>query len=266
MAPVTTYAQVDSTYADSISDPPNAFLTSILLSSSVVSLIIPFPWLEDDHEHSMYDLLTLQQTPVPKIDRIVYPLDPDRIALAKPASDVLAVGSVLIPLWACWHATSSTTDFSNTAIIYGAGLVEGYILVSHLKSVFDRARPYTYTKLYDLDYRLEADAWYSMPSSHTFVTAYNTYFAASILDKYLVSNDKTGLRIGIWGTATALPLLTGYLRMAAGRHFPTDVLAGYGLGAGMGLLMPLMLNDKHSYAWIPIWQPEFAGLRFSYQF
>jgi len=37
-----------------------------------------------------------------------------------------------------------------------------------------------------------------------------------------------------------MPAVTGYLRYEAGRHFPTDILGGYALGALTGVLIPIM--------------------------
>ena len=35
-----------------------------------------------------------------------------------------------------------------------------------------------------------------------------------------------------------LPAVTGYLRFKAGKHFPTDIIVGYGVGATIGYLVP----------------------------
>ncbi len=37
-----------------------------------------------------------------------------------------------------------------------------------------------------------------------------------------------------------LPALTGYLRIRAGKHYPSDVLAGYALGALIGYAVPAL--------------------------
>ena len=34
------------------------------------------------------------------------------------------------------------------------------------------------------------------------------------------------------------PALTGYLRVDSSNHFPTDVIVGYIIGAGIGFLIP----------------------------
>jgi len=42
----------------------------------------------------------------------------------------------------------------------------------------------------------------------------------------------------IWTTAALIPAITGYLRVKGGKHFPTDVVVGYVVGALVGILVP----------------------------
>jgi membrane-associated phospholipid phosphatase len=42
----------------------------------------------------------------------------------------------------------------------------------------------------------------------------------------------------VWATAAAFPLVTGILRLTAGKHYPSDVLVGYLVGAATGILVP----------------------------
>ncbi|MBT8218659.1 MAG: phosphatase PAP2 family protein, partial [Bacteroidia bacterium] len=42
----------------------------------------------------------------------------------------------------------------------------------------------------------------------------------------------------VWTTAIAVPALTGLLRTRAGKHFYTDVIVGFVVGAAVGYLIP----------------------------
>lgn len=44
----------------------------------------------------------------------------------------------------------------------------------------------------------------------------------------------------VWGVSIGLPALTGYLRIRAGQHYPSDIVAGYALGAAVGWLVPTL--------------------------
>lgn len=46
----------------------------------------------------------------------------------------------------------------------------------------------------------------------------------------------------IWSTGYALAATTGYLRIAADKHYLTDVVAGAAAGAAIGLAVPLLLH------------------------
>ena len=41
-----------------------------------------------------------------------------------------------------------------------------------------------------------------------------------------------------------IPAITGYLRVKAGKHYPTDTIAGYLLGATAGILIPQLHKKK----------------------
>ena len=51
-------------------------------------------------------------------------------------------------------------------------------------------------------------------------------------------NMKKGLKAIMWSGAVMIPATTAYLRVTAGRHFPTDVVAGFATGALVGFIIP----------------------------
>ena len=42
----------------------------------------------------------------------------------------------------------------------------------------------------------------------------------------------------IWASAAIYPAIVGWMRVKAGKHFPTDVIVGYLAGAAVGMLVP----------------------------
>ena len=82
----------------------------------------------------------------------------------------------------------------------------------------------------------------SFLSGHTSNTAAMTFFFAKV---FTDTHPDVKNKAIVWSVAAAIPAAIGYLRFEAGRHFPTDVLAGYALGAAIGYLVPaLHLSDK----------------------
>jgi membrane-associated phospholipid phosphatase len=51
-------------------------------------------------------------------------------------------------------------------------------------------------------------------------------------------NPDSGARGWVWGGCLTAAAATGVLRWVAGRHFPTDILAGAAVGATAGWLVP----------------------------
>lgn len=101
----------------------------------------------------------------------------------------------------------------------------------------DRSRPYVYDNSGNTshDRRFKNNGQRSFYSGHVAATATATFFAAKV---YTDFHPEAGGKVFIWGGAAALPAAVGIFRMQAGQHFLTDVLLGYVLGAGTGILVP----------------------------
>ena len=62
-----------------------------------------------------------------------------------------------------------------------------------------------------------------------------SFFTAKVFSD---TNPNSKLRPWVWSSAALLPAVTGYLRVKGGKHFPTDVIVGYAVGAAIGILVP----------------------------
>jgi hypothetical protein len=101
-----------------------------------------------------------------------------------------------------------------------------------LKSAFAQPRPYDI----DPSVGLAREPTYGLPSAHAQVTAVFGGTAGPLIKRP-------------WGLvfAIALPLLVGLSRIYLGAHFPTDVLAGWALGAAF-VGLDRLLGDRISAA------------------
>ena len=99
------------------------------------------------------------------------------------------------------------------------------------KHAVRRPRPYTYEQREGT-----VDDDLSFYSGHTTLAAAATMFTARSLD--LTGDLGTGGRIAAYGGAALLTAAVGTLRVAAGKHFPSDVLVGAAVGAAIGWLVP----------------------------
>ena len=53
-------------------------------------------------------------------------------------------------------------------------------------------------------------------------------------------NPDSSLKPYVWGTSLLFAATVGYLRFAAGMHYPTDILTGALVGSAIGYLIPLL--------------------------
>ena len=104
-----------------------------------------------------------------------------------------------------------------------------------VKSAVGRFRPFAYNPEGPILEKLEDNTRRSFFSGHTSHVASLSFFTATVFSD-LYPNSK--FKALVWGAAIAAPAVTAYLRVSAGRHFPTDVIAGYGVGALIGHLIP----------------------------
>lgn len=151
---------------------------------------------------------------------------------AKIWSDVLLFSTV---------AAGGTTVFGKKNEFKTMTLIvaEAYFLTSGLtnltKNWASRTRPFAYNPDAPLSEKLKRDTRRSFFSGHTSMAATGSFLLAKVLSDNFP--DKNWTKI-VWGGAATLPALTGWARVRAGKHFPTDVLAGYAVGALVGWGLP----------------------------
>lgn len=109
------------------------------------------------------------------------------------------------------------------------------------KYSFRRARPYVYNPEIPAEQKMTAVAQSSFISGHTSMTAANTFFAAKVFSDYFPNSKWKPV---VWTAAATIPAITGYLRVKAGKHYPSDILAGYAVGAAIGYFVPHLHKIK----------------------
>ncbi|MCB0563371.1 MAG: phosphatase PAP2 family protein [Phaeodactylibacter sp.] len=164
---------------------------------------------------------------------------------ARDASDFFLNGSHLLPLFLL-AGQPTRRDFGRIAFLWGETLLVNGGLTMMSKYAFRRPRPYVYNMAIDAQEKQNVNARTAFYSGHTSMTAANAFFAAKVFSDYYPDSK---WRPVVWATAATIPAITGYLRVKAGRHYPTDVIAGYAAGALAGYFVPHLhkragLRDK----------------------
>jgi len=108
----------------------------------------------------------------------------------------------------------------------------GTLLSSLLKSAYSRPRPDLVAHIVDV-------LTTSFPSGHAMLSAV-TYLTLGALLARVEPNPR--LKVFLLGIAIFLTLVIGFSRVYLGVHYPTDVLAGWVLGAGWAMLCLMVAN------------------------
>lgn len=146
----------------------------------------------------------------------------DITALGGYAVLTLLVGGVAIYLVAAGKRGS--------ALLVVGAVVSGTVLSNLLKMGFDRPRP-------DLVAHLAHAQSSSFPSGHAMLSAV-TYLTLGVLLARVHGKRRTKMLVMTF--AVILTLLIGVSRVYLGVHWPTDVLAGWALGAAWAALWWLL--------------------------
>jgi len=179
------------------------------------------------------ELPLLQINAIPRIDRHVTRYYSPQ---AHQFSNVTALASMVAP-FALFLDRHNRRDGNGGKLmlitLQGALLNAG--LINLTKTSVRRPRPFVFNSNVPLEFKLRRDARYSFFSGHTAVSAFFAFTGAQMYHDLYPESSCRGV---VWASAGVLPLLTGYGRMRAGKHYVTDILVGYGVGALIGVLIP----------------------------
>ena len=150
------------------------------------------------------------------------------------SGDVLAGISFLLPL-TVFVRDDTKQDWQTIGVMWAEAALLNAGINGVVKSTVQRTRPYAYDADTPLDQKTTESARLSFYSAHTSSTACNCFFMARVFSAYVESPKA---KIAMWAGAATLPAVTGILRVDSGHHFPTDVIVGYVVGAGIGYFMP----------------------------
>lgn len=192
--------------------------------------------------YTIEELDALDRNDVNAFDRVA---TYNRSSSAKNTSDALLIGSVVVlpSLFLLHHHTRK--DVGGLFIMTYEAFSINYGITNIVKSAVNRTRPYAYNpEDYTNEERTDRESRFSFFSGHTSATASLSFLWAKVMTDYHPHMAK-GYKIGIWSFAALIPATTGFLRVQAGKHYPTDVITGYAVGAVTGWLIPEMHKIKN---------------------
>jgi len=114
-------------------------------------------------------------------------------------------------------------------------------LTSMTKISVLRPRPLVYNDEVPLGSKLARKNKLSFFSGHTSMAATSFFYTAKVFSDFYPNSKWKPL---VWTVAAIIPAIVGISRVYGGKHFPTDVIVGYVVGAGTGVLIPHLHRVK----------------------
>lgn len=183
------------------------------------------------------ELLTLNPNDINALDRIATDFSSLK---AHKTSNFFFYGSPALPALLMLGDESRHDAGKISLLWFETMLVNGG--VTHLfKQSFQRPRPFVFDENAAPELKMTFNAKASFISGHTSFAAANSFFAATAFSDYYPDSKLKPL---VWTVAATVPAITGYLRVRAGRHYLTDVAAGYAVGALIGWGIPRLHRSK----------------------
>lgn len=205
------------------------------LTASGFLFLNNFPPLSDDAIHKLY---TEPKDFKFKIDRWATKQSSRR---AQKISDFFLYTSILPPLAMIFDRPGENDQRYTQTMMTLQAFTVTWGLTNITKRTARRARPFMYNDdlfKFPIEKRRKVDSRQSFFSGHTSVTAAMYYFTARTYNDYHADSNWKPV---VWSTSAIIPAITGFLRVKAGKHFPTDVVVGYAVGALVGgVLIPML--------------------------
>jgi membrane-associated phospholipid phosphatase len=190
------------------------------------------------------------------------------------ASDILEITALALPFVAFVDKRVSG-HAPQIILLYLETLSLDFAAYNMTTGIVNRRRPLTYNTdssineagvlVPDVPFgaKLTSGAQESFFSGHTSIAATATFFGARVFTDL---RPQSKLVPFVWGAAIFVPGFVGFSRYKAGKHFPSDVVTGYLIGAAIGYLNPTLhkikLQDRLSF--YPMFDNNGFGMTYNF--
>ncbi len=166
-------------------------------------------------------------------------------------SDYLLTGMALSP-FLLYSSRDIRDDKGDIGVLYLEAVMVNGAITQMIKNTVKRKRPYLYNEEVPYSQKMQTDAYRSFISGHTSTVFMSAVFTIRVLKDYNINHDtRQYVQTALLSTA----ILTGYLRYQAGKHFPTDIIAGSIIGSAVGYAIPEIHkknNEKNNIRLYPL--------------
>jgi len=204
---------------------------SAIIGGSVGSLTLSRSLYKKMEPISLKELDQLKRSDVFAIDRWA---THQYSGKARKFSDILLHSSYAIPL-TMLAGERSRKDFGKGSLFLLETLLINSAITDMTKVLAKRNRPLVYNEFVEANLKLTRGNRTSFFSGHTSTVASMYFLTAKLYSDYYPNSD---LKPVVWSAAVLIPATTGLMRMKGGKHYFTDVLTGFAVGALVGILVP----------------------------
>lgn len=180
---------------------------------------------------------------------------------AVSSSDVLLNSTLIAPVFLMLDKRIRK-DWLNTITLYMLTHAVNNTIFLGGTSFVRRVRPLVYNTELPLSERTGKGKTNSFYSGHVSNVAASTFFIVKLYTDH--HHIKGWKRIALYGAAAVPPALVGISRLRAGRHFRTDVITGFLVGATNGIMVPELhrITKQKNLAMEPFYSPQAMGVTF----
>ncbi|RSK37132.1 phosphatase PAP2 family protein [Hymenobacter metallilatus] len=182
-------------------------------------------------------LATLNKNDIPKFDRFSAGYYSDK---AQTAGDLIVYPSLVLAPALLALDSEVRGRYGQVLGLYLQTMLAADASFTMSVGSITRYRPFLYGTQGGGD-RNSKIATNSFFAGHTAHTAASAFFAAKVYHDF---NPGTTLEPLVWTAAALVPAAEGYTRLKAGKHFLSDNLVGYVVGATAGIMVPQLHKKK----------------------
>jgi membrane-associated phospholipid phosphatase len=159
---------------------------------------------------------------------------------ANTVSDVV-YGAAAIAPFILFTDESMRKDWQTISVMYGETMEWFGAATMIAKGTVQRIRPYVYNPNVSMDEKYSLEAQESFFSAHSTIAFASAVFVSTVYSEYYPDSK---WKPYIWTGSLLAASAVGYLRYAAGQHYPSDILVGAIVGSAIGYTIP-WLHKTH---------------------
>jgi hypothetical protein len=204
------------------------------------------------------ELAALNKNDVPRFDRFSAGYYSES---AQTASDLICYPTLAIAPALLALNPAARSHYGQVLVLYVQTVLGADAIFTTAIGNIPRYRPFLYGTQGG-DQRNGHIATNAFFAGHTAHTAAATFFAAKVFHDF---NPDSPAQPYVWGAAAVVPAAVAYFRVEAGKHFLSDNIVGYAVGATMGVVVPQLhkVASRRGISLVPLQGVNVNGYSYS---